>query len=296
MSAKSPDPSFETHESHRLAILKVLPFMRQRLTEEIDLGQLAEVAIMSPYHFLRTFREQTGVPPGKFLGALRIEAAKRLLIETDDPILDICYRVGYSSLGSFSTRFTEMVGLSPGRFRQLGKSFYRDLPALMQVVSSCPLPAGAPVLAASVERQHPDQVVFAGLFDTPIPQGRPMSCAVLLDREQRDFRVAAPHCGIAFLFAVAMDAVTPPVDILIGGSAVRAVAGSGPLNFDEGPPAAPCLRLHPPDPLDPPMLLALPLLLHEKAAELGHVEPIEPLPDDDPHAYLPLTGGSLPEV
>lgn len=277
MTAILKAPSFDTHEFHRQAILRVLPFMRERLTEEIDLRQLADVAIMSPYHFLRTFREHTGVPPVKFLGALRVEVAKRLLIETDESVLDICHQVGYTSLGSFSTRFTEMVGLSPGRFRQLGKAFYRDLPALMQVVSSCPLPAGAPVLAASVERQHPDQVVFTGLFSTPIPQGRPLSCAVLLDRDQRDFRVAAPRHGTAFLFAVAMDAEAPPVDILIGGSAVRAVAASGPLSFDQGPPNGLCLRLRALDPLDPPMLLALPLLLHEKAAELGHVAPIAPL-------------------
>lgn len=268
------DSSVETHKSHQRAILKVLPFMRERLTEELDLGQLADVAIMSPYHFVRTFHEQTGVSPGKFLAALRIEAAKRLLIETDDAILDICYRVGYSSLGSFSTRFAEMVGLSPGRFRQLGKCFYRDMATLMQVVSSCPLPAGAPVLKASIERQHLDQVVFTGLFDTPIPQGRPTSCAVLLDRDQKDFRVAAPRAGTAFLFAVAMDTDSPPVDLLIGGSAVRAVAASGPLSFDQGPPSGLRLRLQPLDPLNPPMLLALPLLLHEKAAELGHVEAI----------------------
>lgn len=269
--------SSETHQSHRQAILKVLPFMRERLTEELDLGQLAEVAIMSPYHFLRTFREHTGVSPARFLGALRVEAAKRLLIETDDSILDICHHLSYSSLGSFSTRFTQVVGLSPGRFRQLGKCFYRDLPALMQVVSSCPLPPGMPVLAASVERQHPDQVVFAGLFETAIPQGRPLSCAVLLERDQKDFQLAAPRIGTAFLLAVAMDADAPPLDILIGGSAVRAVAGSGPLTFDQGPPTGLCLRFRPLDPFDPPMLLALPLLLHEKAAELGHVEPIEPL-------------------
>ncbi|HVR97844.1 MAG TPA: helix-turn-helix transcriptional regulator [Thermoanaerobaculia bacterium] len=282
MPGRSKDLS---HESHRRAISKVLPFMRERLTEEIDLGQLADVAIMSPHHFVRTFREQTGVPPGKFLGALRVEAAKRLLIETDDPILDICHQISYSSLGSFSTHFTELVGLSPGRFRQLGKSFYRDLAALMEVVSSCPLPPGAPVLAASVERLHPDQVVFAGLFDTPIPQGRPLSCAVLLDRDQRDFKVAAPRHGVAFLFAVAMDTDAPPLDLLTGGSAVRAVAGSGPLCFDQGPPGPLSLRFRPLDPFDPPMLLALPLLLHEKAAELGHVEPIPPL--DEPMAAPP---------
>ncbi len=261
------DPASETRESHRRAILKVLPFMRERLTEEIDLEQLAGVAIMSPYHFLRTFGEHTGVSPARFLGALRIETAKRQLIETDDSILDVCLRVGYSSLGSFSTRFTEMVGLAPGRFRQLGRSFFPDLAALLQVAASCPLPAGVPVLAAGVERQNPDQVVFAGLFDTPIPQGRPLSCAVLLDRGQRDFRLAAPRRGTAYLFAVALDADAPPLDILVGGSAVRAVAGSGPLSFDGGPPGPQCLRLHAPDPCDPPMLLALPLLLYEKVAE-----------------------------
>jgi AraC family transcriptional regulator len=279
MTAILKSPSSDTQESHRQAILRVLPFMRERLTEEIERRQLADVAIMSPYHFLRTFHEQTGVPPVRFLGALRVEVAKRLLIETDDSVLDICHQVGYTSLGSFSTRFTEMVGLSPGRFRQLGKTFYRDLPALMQVVSSCPLPPGAPVLEASVERQHPDQVVFTGLFSTPIPQGRPMSCAVLLERDQQDFRVAAPRSGTAFLFAVAMDADAPPVDLLIGGSAVRAAAASGPLSFDQGPPVGQRLRLRSLDPLDPPMLLALPLLLHEKAAELGHVAAIAP-PDE----------------
>jgi len=118
MSASAKSPVSETQESHRQAILRVLPFMRERLTEEIDLRQLADVAIMSPYHFLRTFRELTGVPPVKFLGALRVEVAKRLLIETDESILDICQQVGYTSLGSFSTRFAEVVGLSPGRFRQ----------------------------------------------------------------------------------------------------------------------------------------------------------------------------------
>jgi len=267
MTTAQQDAPSATQESHRRAILKVLPYMRERLTEDIDLGQLAEVAIMSPYHFLRTFREHTGVSPARFLGALRIEAAKRLLVATDDSILDVCFRVGYSSLGTFSSRFTQMVGLPPGRFRQLGQSFYPDLATLLQAASSCALPAGAPVLAASVERQNPDQVVFAGLFSTPIPQGRPLSCAVLLDRAQREFRVAAPNGGTAFLFAVALDADAPPLDILIGGSAVRAVAGCGPLSFDSGPPRAQCLRFHPPDPFDPPMLLALPLLLYEKAAE-----------------------------
>src|SRR5262249_48625370 len=106
-----------------------------------------------------TFREHTGVSPARFLGALRIEAAKRLLIETDDSILDICLRIGYSSLGSFSTRFTQMVGLSPGRYRQLGQSFYRHLAALLHIAASPgarALPPAAGRAAARGPRRAPE--------------------------------------------------------------------------------------------------------------------------------------------
>ncbi|MEM8932397.1 MAG: helix-turn-helix transcriptional regulator [Acidobacteriota bacterium] len=269
------DPS-ETHAAHREAILRVLPVMQEQLTESLDLERLADVAIMSPSHFLRTFRELTGVPPVQFLGALRIEVAKRRLIETDDSILDICYEVGWSSLGSFTTRFTQMVGLAPGRFRELGQGFYRDMASLIQVVSTCPLPDGMPLLDAEIERERPGQIVFVGLFDTPIPKGRPISCAVLLDPTQEAFQLAMPREGKIYLFAVGMDPEAEPIDILVGGRAVRSVVGHGPMVLDGSPCDLGRLRLQERNIFDPPMLLALPLLLHEKAAELGHGESAAP--------------------
>lgn len=78
---------------------------------------MAEIASMSVYHFARVFREQTGLPPATYLAALRLSEAKRLLIETSLSVADICSKVGYNSIGTFTSRFTQVVGMSPGKFR-----------------------------------------------------------------------------------------------------------------------------------------------------------------------------------
>ena len=259
-----------TERAQRQSVARVLTWMEDRLAEPVDLAQMADVAYMSPYHFLRTFRQITGVPPKQFLAARRVELAKRRLLETERSVLDICYDVGYSSLGTFTRRFTELVGLSPGRFRQLVETFYPDLDSLLAVASSCPLPEGGQRLRSRVERTRPDQVVFAGLFDSPVPQGRPLSCAVLLEDDD-SFQLAAPAGGPLWLFAAAMAGDSDPIDLLVGGRAIRAVAGAGPLTVEAGvDPEDQHLRLAPPNPFDPPMLLALPLLLHERAVDLDY--------------------------
>ncbi len=83
------------------------------------LSQMAELACLSPYHFCRVFRRAAGIPPAAIFGALRLERAKRLLLDTDLSVTEICYALGYTSLGAFTTRFSHHVGVSPGRFRRL---------------------------------------------------------------------------------------------------------------------------------------------------------------------------------
>lgn len=253
--------------AHGDAIGRVLDQMRCQLAEPLTLDQLAATAIMSKSHFLRTFGELTGVSPKRFLTALRIEAAKRQLLDGDRSIFDVCMDVGFSSLGTFTRRFTELVGLSPGRFRQLGQAFFPEVAALMEVAASCPLPPDRPRLGAVVRRMSPDQIVFAGLFDTPVPQSRPLSCAVLL-RDQDRFELAAYGSDQGYLFAAAMAEDADPMDLLVGGSSIKAVASSGPLKMGSGagPWKTQRLELRPPNPFDPPMLLTLPLLLHERVA------------------------------
>ena len=87
---------------HGLAVERVLATMRERLDEDLTLHDMADVAHLSPYHFTRVFRHVTGIPPCEFLTALRLQEAKRLLLTTGLSVTDVCFEVGYSSLGTFT--------------------------------------------------------------------------------------------------------------------------------------------------------------------------------------------------
>lgn len=96
--------------------------MRADLAAPLCLADLAEVAGMSEFHFVRVFRAATGLPPLRFLSALRLAEARDLLVRTDEPIIQICLRVGYSSVGTFTRRFTKLVGTSPNRLRRCARA------------------------------------------------------------------------------------------------------------------------------------------------------------------------------
>src|ERR1700733_10600862 len=116
-----------TIELHSRAVERVISAIRGRLDETISLREMAAVAHMSPYHFIRTFRQVTGVPPRRFLSALRVEAAARMLLETDNSVTAICLDVGYSSLGTFIRRFSYVLGVSPSKLRVSRRSPVKDL-------------------------------------------------------------------------------------------------------------------------------------------------------------------------
>src|SRR5215472_13479816 len=116
-----------TVRSHYESVERVIATMRDRIDEPLSLGSMARIAFTSRYHFNRVFRQVTGVPPAQFLYALRLERAKRLLMQTQRKVIDICYDVGYNSVGTFTRRFTDLLGVSPGTFRQLSRSPVRQL-------------------------------------------------------------------------------------------------------------------------------------------------------------------------
>ena len=74
-----------------------------------------EMDNLTPYHFARIFRNVTGIPPGEFLTAVRLERTKQLLLDTDLGVAEVCFEVGYESVGTFATRFKDLVGLPPGK-------------------------------------------------------------------------------------------------------------------------------------------------------------------------------------
>ena len=86
--------------------------------EPLGLEELAAVAGISKYHFQRLFRATYGRSPAAYLTERRIERAQDLLRATNLTVTEVCYAVGFSSLGSFSSRFRELVGETPSQFQR----------------------------------------------------------------------------------------------------------------------------------------------------------------------------------
>jgi len=91
--------------------------MDREYSEPLDVAALARTALMSPGHFQRSFRAAYGETPYGYLMTRRIERAKALLRRGDLTVTEVCLAVGCTSLGSFSSRFTELVGETPSAYR-----------------------------------------------------------------------------------------------------------------------------------------------------------------------------------
>jgi AraC-like DNA-binding protein len=90
----------------------------RHFAEPLDLAQLAAVATLSKYHFQRLFTRVYGVSPAGYLSERRIERAQDLLRTSNLTVTEVCHAVGFTSLGSFSSRFTELVGETPSAFQR----------------------------------------------------------------------------------------------------------------------------------------------------------------------------------
>lgn len=96
--------------------------VRDRMDREydrpLDVEALARDAAMSPGHFSRQFKAAYGETPYSYLMTRRIERAMALLRRGDQSVTEVCFAVGCSSLGTFSSRFTELVGVAPSVYRR----------------------------------------------------------------------------------------------------------------------------------------------------------------------------------
>jgi AraC-like DNA-binding protein len=108
----------------------------------LDVPALARVALMSPGHFSRSFRAAFGETPYSYLMTRRIERAKALLRRGDLSVTEVCFEVGCTSLGSFSSRFTELVGESPRAYRAREHGDGAVIPACIAKVHTRPIRNG----------------------------------------------------------------------------------------------------------------------------------------------------------
>lgn len=238
-------------------VQRAVAVIRDKYGEPLTLDELARMVLVSKFHFLRSFRRTTGVTPGRFLSAVRLAEAKRLLRDTSLKVSDISAQVGYSSIGSFTRRFTESVGLPPTQYRQTATA--PPLPG-----SQRPCGNGRNTVSGCVRPWRTGRTeVFLGLFDSPILQGRPVVSAAL--EAPGPFRLTGVPAGTWYLHAA-----TLPEPGAAGGRTrqwrqpVQLVDCAGPLTFRDQNPVSPerhdriILTPRPAEWFRPPVLLALP--------------------------------------
>jgi AraC-like DNA-binding protein len=254
----------DTLAAHRRAVERVITAARERLCEPISLQDMSRVAYLSTFHFNRVFHQITGLPPAKFISAMRLDQAKRLLLNTNLSITDICFEVGYNSLSTFTRRFTQRVGLGPREFRYLAERITPD-----SVESLC---AHYAELTARVTR-HPSVEgfvdlpqpgggpIFVGLFRIHIPQSRPVGGALLTSPGA--FRIGPVPDGTYHLLAAALPRLAGTLGYLLPDSANLSVgAWNGPVIVRQGRASGPfSISLRPMALTDPPLLISLPFLL-----------------------------------
>lgn len=263
-----------TLQAREEIVARVIRVMRSRLAEPLSLQDMADIAYLSPFHFNRIFHHTTGITPTQFLYAIRLEEAKRLLLTTTLNVTDVCYEVGYSSLGTFIFRFTQLVGMSPNRFRALAGSmsmsaFEKALTALhpdsQQSSSFVTGRVNCPVSFSGV--------IFVGLFDTRIPQKRPVAGAVMT--QTGGYQVGMCPDGSYHVLAAGLHLSRDPLTYWLPDPSSLLV-GSGHqllLVQNDKPLRAVNVTLRPMTILDPPILVALPALLagesHGETADLS---------------------------
>jgi transcriptional regulator GlxA family with amidase domain len=116
--------------------------MDRDYAQPLDVPALARVALMSAGHFSRSFRAAFGETPYGYLMTRRIERAKALLRRGDLTVTEVCLAVGCTSLGSFSSRFTELVGESPSAYRARSHDDGATIPACVAKVWTRPVRNG----------------------------------------------------------------------------------------------------------------------------------------------------------
>jgi transcriptional regulator GlxA family with amidase domain len=112
--------------------------MDRDYAQPLDVQALARTALMSQAHFSRRFRETYAETPYSYLMTRRIERAKALLRRGDLSVTDVCFAVGWTSLGSFSARFTELVGEAPSTYRARDHDELRVMPTCLTMVLTRP--------------------------------------------------------------------------------------------------------------------------------------------------------------
>ncbi|MFJ7219526.1 helix-turn-helix transcriptional regulator [Amycolatopsis sp. NPDC098790] len=247
------------------AVLRAIGSIRERYYEQITLADLAAEVFVSPFHFSRIFAKATGVTPGRFLTAVRLFEAKRLLLTTSLTVSDIVCSVGYSSVGTFTSRFANAVGMTPTQYRDPEVSellvavspHLQRMPALGAVRaagSGCARTEPVGDGSLSVRLELPVEAVPAnvlvGVFADRVPQCGPVAFGGLTAARGGTITLNGVPRGDWTVIAVA--------DQVGGAKPVFSVAAEEFRSSGAaGDPSFVSLAMRPPQPTDPPIAVTL---------------------------------------
>ncbi|WP_372630096.1 helix-turn-helix transcriptional regulator [Cohnella sp.] len=243
---------------------QVIMYIQNHLHEPISLSQLSHYAFYSPYHFIRIFKEQMGLTPQYYISSLRLQKAKELLLATPFPVREVANELGYQSLGTFTSRFSKSVGMTPSEFRSSGLHAEHHLRRLSE--PAIWLPGHTTTLSlndyieGTVRSEIPFQgVVLVGLFRKPLPEGIPLYGT--LARVNDSFRISGVKPGVYYLMATSVSWKSKANDILLPAYTLR-TRSRAPIIIKPGECAhQQDVILYPPRLDDPPILISLTLLM-----------------------------------
>jgi AraC-like DNA-binding protein len=116
----TPRAEVARHPSHLGRVHDAMDRIEESCRQPLSLTDLADSVGFSPFHFLRVFRRATGTTPHQYLIGARLRLAVRMLLDTERPITEIAYDVGFQDLSNFVRTFHRVVGCSPGTYRRTG--------------------------------------------------------------------------------------------------------------------------------------------------------------------------------
>lgn len=242
---------------------EAIAYIHRHIDEPLPLSRLAGHAAYSTYHFTRIFKEKIGLSPLHYVSALRLQKAKDLLLRTNLSIRDIGLEIGQQSLGTFTTRFTERVGVTPSEFRnsaQRADSFLRSLQMLDDWRSHLPDSYPNAQIEGTVRAERPfEGVVLIGLFAKPIPEGRPLYGTLI--SSLGDFCLPNVRPGTYYLMATSVSWGMPAADFMLPHTTLRTRSKEPIVVKPYSSVPHQHVRLFPPRLDDPPILISIPLLM-----------------------------------
>lgn len=226
----------DTQHDHLERVLRVVEQLRREPERTLALGEIAEIAALSPFHVIRVFKNITRYTPASYQTAVRIQAAKRLLVAERSSVTDACFAVGFSSLGSFSQRFSALAGVNPSEYRS-SVSRLDDLADRLARLDRRPfdeLDAPGTVSGRLIGQCPVDAFYFVGLFPPGPPQGFPIAGDTLTAPGEFVIRHVPDGHYVIYSAAVAhparsVDWVLPDTEAMTGGGQPVRIAGGRPV-------------------------------------------------------------------